>query len=88
MRIEKLLPARQSCLTKGHMALFILYSQQEVNMQAYANRFLEQINKLSNGESKLPILRIMFDALERIYEKSDIFALDEYLLFGKTKEKN
>lgn len=64
------------------MALLIVYSEQEVNTQNYVNRLLEQVNKLNSDESKLPILRIMVDALERIFAKQDIFALDEYLLFG------
>lgn len=64
------------------MALLIVHSDQEVNTQNYVNRLLEQINKLNTNESKLPVLRIMVDALERIFKKPDIFASDEYLLFG------
>lgn len=65
------------------MALLILYSKQEVNTQNYVHRLLEQVNKLNSDESKLPVLRIMVEALERILDKPDFFALDEYLLFGK-----
>lgn len=64
------------------MALLILYSEQEVHMHSYVSRLLEQVNKMSCDESKLPSLRIMVDALERIYAKSDIFAYDEYMLLG------
>lgn len=88
LRLEKLLSARQSCLIKGHMALLILYSEQEVNIQNYANRVLEQVNKLNSDESKLPVLRIMIDAVERIFDKPDFFALDEYLLFGKLQNQH
>lgn len=83
MRLEKLLPPRQSCLMKGHMALLIVYSRQEVNTKNYVSRLLEQVNKLNSDESKLPVVRIIVDALERIYDKPNIFANDEYLLFGK-----
>lgn len=77
-----MLPPRQCCLIKGHMAMLILYSEQEINVQNYVNRLLEQLNKLNSDESKLPVLRIMIEALERIFAKSDIFSNDEYLLFG------
>lgn len=82
LKLEKLLPSRQCCLIKGHMALLIVYTEQEVNTQNYMNRLLEQVNKLIPDESKLPVLRIMIEALGLIFAKSDIFALDEYLLFG------
>lgn len=65
------------------MALLILYSKQEVNAQNYVTRLLEQVSKLNTDEHKLPVLRIMIEAVERIFDKSDFFALDEYLLFGK-----
>lgn len=65
------------------MALLILYSKQEVNTQNYVTRLLEQVNKLNTDEHKLPVLRLMIEAVERIFEKPDFFALDEYLLFGK-----
>lgn len=64
------------------MSLLILYSQQKVNTQNYVSRLLEQINKLNSDEKKLPILRIMVDGLERIFEISDIFANDEYRILG------
>lgn len=83
LKLEKLLTARQCCLIKGHMALLILYSKQEVNTQNYVTRLLEQVNKLNTDEHKLPVLRIMIEAVERIFDKPDFFALDEYLLFGK-----
>lgn len=82
LRLEKIPPPRQCVLIKGHMALLIIHSDQEVNTQNYLNRLLEQVNKLNSNESKLPVLRIMVDALERILKKPDIFAFDEYLLFG------
>lgn len=66
------------------MALLILYSQQDVNTQNYVSRFLEQINKFNSDENKLPVLRIMIDALERICQRSDIFSNDEYMIFGET----
>lgn len=62
--------------------MLIVYSQQEINAHNYVNRLLEQVNKLNSDESKMPVVRIMVDALERIYDKPDIFANDEYLLFG------
>lgn len=86
MRLEKLLAPRQNCLIKGHMALLILYSQQKVNTQNYVGRLLEQINKLNSDEKKLPILRIMVDGLERIFEIPDIFAHDEYRILGEAMQ--
>lgn len=83
LRLEKLSAPRQSCVMKGHMALLILFANQEENVKNYAGRLLEQVTKLISDENKLPILRIMIDALERIYDKSDIFALDEYILLGE-----
>lgn len=62
--------------------MLIVYSQQEINAHNHVNRLLEQVNKLNSDESKMPVVRIMVDALERIYDKPDIFANDEYLLFG------
>lgn len=63
--------------------MLIVYSEQGVNAQNYTNRLLEQVNRLNMDESKLPILRIMIESIDRIFDKTDIFALDEYLLFGK-----
>lgn len=82
LKLEKLLAPRQCCLIKGHMALLILYTEQGLNTQNYINRMLEQVNKLNSDESKLPVLRVMVDACERIFNKSDIFINEEYLLFG------
>lgn len=83
LRLEKLSAPRQCCLMKGHMALLKIYSDQEMNMQNYVIRLLEQVNKLNSDENKLPVLRIMIDGLESIYSRSNIFALDEYMLFGE-----
>lgn len=82
LKLEKLLAPRQSCLIKGHMALLILYTEQDLSAQNCINRLLEQVNKLNPDESKLPVLRIMADALESVLNKSDIFLNEEYLFFG------
>lgn len=55
-----------------------------MNTQNYVSRLLEQINKLNSDENKLPVLRIMIEALERICQKSDVFSNDEYMILGKT----
>lgn len=83
LKLEKLLPPRQSCLMKGHMSLLILYSEQKVDTQNYVVRLLEQINRLNSDEKKLPVLRIMVDGMERIFDKSDIFAFNEYMILGE-----
>lgn len=82
LKLEKLLAPRQCCLIKGHMALLILYTEQGLNAQNCINRLLEQVNKLNSDESKLPVLRIMVDAFESLFNKSDIFLNEEYLFFG------
>lgn len=64
------------------MALLILYSDQEINMTVYVGRLLEQVNSLNADESKLPVLRIMFDSLEKIYQKHDIFEFGAFSLIG------
>lgn len=64
--------------------MLLLYSEHEVNINVYVSRLLEQVNNLSSGETKLPVLRIMFDALERICEKHDIFECGAFTLIGNS----
>lgn len=83
LRLEKLPAPRQSCVIKGHMSFLILNLEQELNIQMYSNRILEQVNKLNLDEHKLPILRIMIDALEKICDtNSNIFEFGSFVLIG------
>lgn len=82
MRLEKLLIARQLCVVKGHMALLILQAEGQISIHGYIIRLLEQLNKLPMDENKLPILRIIVDALESLFAKPDIFELGEYIFIG------
>lgn len=84
MRLEKLQPARQTCLTKGHVALFILHSTVNMDIHGYILRFLEQIHIINADENKLPTLKIMVDAAEKLFQKENIFECGEYLLLGKS----
>lgn len=88
LKLEKLLTPRQCCLIKGHMALLILCTEHGIHARNYIGRVLEQVNKLNSDESKLPVLRVMIEAFERIFDKSDVFANEEYLLFGMKFKTN
>lgn len=83
MRLEKLQPARQTCLTKGHIALFILNSAENLDIHGYILRFLEQIQAINADENKLPTLKIIIDGAEKLFQKDNIFECGEYLLLGK-----
>lgn len=83
MRLEKLAMPRQLCVVKGHMALLILQAEKRISIHDYVIRLLDQLNKLSMDENKLPILRIIADALEPLFAKQDIFELGEYIFIGE-----
>lgn len=82
MRLEKLAIPRQLCIVKGHMALLILQAEKHISIHGYVIRLLEQLNKLPMDENKLPILRIIADALDPLFAKPDIFELGEYIFIG------
>lgn len=84
MRLEKLTMPRQLCVIKGHMALLILHAGKQISIHGYVIRLLEQLNKLTMDENKLPILRIIADALDPLFVKGNIFELGEYIFIGKS----
>lgn len=86
IRLEKLLPSRQTCLTKGHIAMLILHSNANIDIHGYIFRFLEQIHALTADENKLPTLKIIIDGAEKLFQKENIFELGEYLLLGKLRK--
>lgn len=82
MRLEKLQPARQTCLTKGHVALLILHSNENLDIHGYVLRFMEQVHAINSDENKLPILKILIDGAETLFQKNNPFECGEYLLLG------
>lgn len=82
MRLEKLAMPRQLCVVKGHMAMLLLQVEKHIGIQAYVIRLLEQLNKLTKDENKLPIMRIIADALDPLFVKKDIFELGQYIFIG------
>lgn len=73
---------RQLCVVKGHMALLLLQAGKQIGIQGYVIRLLEQLNKLTMDENKLPVLRIIADGLDPMFAKQDIFELGEYIFIG------
>lgn len=82
MRLEKLALPRQLCVVKGHMAMVLLQAEKQIGIQAYVIGLLKQLNKLTMDENKLPIMRIIADALDPLFVKQDIFELGEYIFIG------
>lgn len=62
------------------MALLILHTEQQIGIQSYVIRLLEQVTRLSSDENKLAILKIMAQACEQLFMKQDIFDLGEFIL--------
>lgn len=83
MRMEHLNPPRQICLAKGHVAMLILLVEQRINIQGYLLRFLEQINAFNTNDSKLPVMKVLFDGMERLFSRENYFEYGEYLLLGE-----
>lgn len=83
LRLEKLTSPRQLCVVKGHMALMMMQTEHRIAIQGYVIRFLEQLNKLTMDDHKLPILRIIAEAFEPLFAKDDIFELGEFIFIGE-----
>ena len=82
-RLEKLTHPRQTCLTKGHMAMLVLFTEQEQPVHGYIGRFLEQLNAIAADENKLSIMRIIVDGVEQLFARTDAAQFGEHLLLGE-----
>lgn len=84
LRFDKLTSSRQTCLMKGHLSMIILGLEQEYEIKTYINRVLDQVNKITAIETKLPLLRLLASTLEHICDKPDLLECGGLTLIGNT----
>lgn len=83
LRLDRLSPTRQICAAKGHVAMLILHSDQRVSIKSYVIRFIDQISAIGANDNKLSVMKVLFDALDRLFIQDDYFECGEHLLIGK-----
>lgn len=83
IRLERLPVSRQVILIKGHVALILLQEKRDINVQSYLGKILDQVNKLSSDENKLPVLRVLIEILENICTKDNLFSVGTYMIIGE-----
>lgn len=69
---------------KGHLSMIILGLEQAYDMNNYINRILDQVNKITSIETKMPLLRLLASALDHICDKPDLLECGGLTLIGNS----
>ncbi|XP_067636741.1 protein MMS22-like isoform X2 [Eurosta solidaginis] len=75
--LDKIPAVRQIAVTKGHMALLILYSERNCDCSEYVKKLLQQLSAVNND---LAVSKVVADALLDIFMQADDFRRGEHLL--------
>ncbi|XP_053951880.1 protein MMS22-like [Anastrepha ludens] len=75
--LDKIPAGRQIAVTKGHMALLILYAEQRCEIDEYVAKILQQLWAINND---LSVSKVLADALLDIFMQADDFRRGEHLL--------
>lgn len=79
LSLEKITGPKQVAVTKGHMALWILFAENQYDLTDYITKLLQQLNAIRND---LAVSKIMADTLLDIFDYADTFQRGESLLVG------
>ncbi|XP_073829155.1 protein MMS22-like [Musca autumnalis] len=77
--LEKVTGPKQVAVTKGHMALWILYAEHQYDLTDYIKKVLQQLTTIRND---LAVSKIIADTLLDIFDYADTFQRGESLLVG------
>ncbi|XP_011176948.2 protein MMS22-like [Zeugodacus cucurbitae] len=75
--LDKIPAGRQIAVTKGHMALLILYAEQRCEIGEYVMKLLQQLAAINND---LGVSKVLADGLLEIFMHADDFRRGEHLL--------
>lgn len=75
--LEKVATNRQLAVTRGHVALIILFTEKQCNISEYVNKLLQQLSNIRND----PVVsKIIADGLLDIFQNAENFDRGEHLL--------
>ncbi|XP_005187651.1 protein MMS22-like isoform X1 [Musca domestica] len=77
--LDKITGPKQVAVTKGHMALWILYAEHQYDLTDYITKVLQQLSAIRND---LAVSKIIADSLLDIFDHADTFQRGESLLVG------
>ncbi|XP_061387100.1 protein MMS22-like [Musca vetustissima] len=75
--LDKITGPKQVAVTKGHMALWILYAEHQYDLTDYITKLLQQLSAIRND---LAVSKIIADSLLDIFDHADTFQSGESLL--------
>lgn len=75
--LDKIPAGRQIAVTKGHMALLILYAERRCEIGDYVRKLLQQLTAINND---LSVSKVLADGLLEIFMHADDFRRGEHLL--------
>lgn len=83
MTLSKLPANRQVTLVKGHMAMIMLFSRNQIPTGSYIAKLLEQLGAIEHDRVCLPTSKILADGFVDIFESYTSFGLGQQLLIGE-----
>lgn len=83
--LAKIDQTKQISVIKGHVAMLILYSERNLSMKQYMNKFMPHLVMAcdTSDNSFLPVLKHLSHGMHEIFSRTETFDLDEHLLLGK-----
>ncbi|XP_013108570.1 protein MMS22-like [Stomoxys calcitrans] len=76
---DKVTAPKQVAVAKGHMALWILFAENQYDLTDYITKILQQLTAIRND---LAVSKILADTLLDIFDHADTFQRGESLLVG------
>lgn len=83
MTLSKLPTNRQVTLVRGHVALIVLFSRNQIPTGPYIAKLLEQLAAINQERVCLVTSKILADGFVDIFSSSQSFGMGQQLLIGK-----